>query len=142
MTSPPSGLPAGFIDPADPRQIAPVLAGVLRELGWPALTDLLARIPGFVLEPGQPRRGFRRATPGRLTAGENVFVLTIPLVCEHVVGGIVLSRTQVAADRVPAMLAQGIADASHRFGGVEDASAALSAMRDLVGPGGSSDPWA
>jgi hypothetical protein len=132
--SPPSPLPEGFIDPVDPSQTTPILASVLRELGWPGLIDLLTRIPGFQLDAGRPGRGLRRSTPGRLTAGENVFVLATPLICEHVVGGIVLSRSEVSAGAAPALLAKLIAETTRRLGQVDDASAALSAIRDIVAP--------
>ena len=63
---------------------------------------------------------------------ENCLALTDPLVLEHVVGGVVLSRDSLRPGDLPGILARLIADHARREAVVDDAAVALSAVRDTA----------
>jgi hypothetical protein len=132
-------LPDGFVDPHDTAQVTAVLDAVLRSAGPVGLLDLLARIPGVRVEAGVPKGFLRAAVPASSWLGqENQLVLndaTPPaLVLQHVVGGITLSRETLPPNGTAALIARLLSTTIAENGGLEDASAALTAHRDLFGP--------
>jgi hypothetical protein len=135
-------LPEGFVDPQDTEQVTAVLDAVLRSAGPAGLLDLLARMPGVRVEAGVTKGFLRAAVPASTWLGpENQLVLndatgsTQPtLVLQHVVGGITLSRETLPPNGTATLVARLLAETLAENGGVEDASAALTAHRDLFGP--------
>jgi hypothetical protein len=125
-------LPAGFVDPRDPAQVAPVLAAALKQLGLAGLVELLARVPGLAIDPGRPGGALRRAIAPSVVNGTEVLRFTAPASREHVVGGIVLSRAPVTAAELPGWLAGACRDAVTATGDPDDASIALTAARDAM----------
>jgi hypothetical protein len=130
------GVPAGFVDPQDRAEVAAVLRATLDRLGMPGLVDLLTRVPGVRIDPGQAPGVIRRARPARVVGGEQVVVLGRPVVCEHVVGGIVLSRAPVRPADLPDLLAGVVYDAVAGSGDVGPASIVITSVRDALGAGG------
>jgi hypothetical protein len=132
-------LPDGFVDPHDTAEVTAVLDGVLRSTGPAGLLDLLARIPGVRVEAGVPKGFLRAAVPASTWLGpENQLVLNDArphaLVLQHVVGGITLSRETLPPTGSAALVARLLSTTVAEYGGVEDASAALTAHRDLLRP--------
>ncbi|MGI8578338.1 MAG: hypothetical protein ACR2KG_10580 [Nocardioidaceae bacterium] len=125
-------LPAGYVDPLDPAQVAPVLRSAHRQLGLTGLLELLARVPGMTVEPERPGGALRRPLAASVTGGQDVVRLTTPATREHVVGGIVLSRTDVPPAQLPALLALACRDAVLAEGEVMEASIALTSARDAM----------
>ena len=128
-------LPEGYVDPTDAAAVAAVLRAVAAVGGLDAVADLLARLPGTRTEPGDPGGLFRRAVPASVWIGpEWCWTRTSPPELLQVVGGIALHRQPVEVGTVGEALARVVADLVRRTGGVADASAALTAARDLALP--------
>jgi hypothetical protein len=112
---------------------------VLSTSGPTGLFELLARLPGVRLDPGSPKGFLRAAVPPSAWIGtENQLVVADrtsgpALVHQHVVGGIVLAREDLAPTRAPATVARLLTTAVVDVAGVQDASAVLSAHRDAFG---------
>lgn len=132
-----AGIPAGFVDPLDAAQVAAVLRAALERLGMAGLVELLTRIPGMRIDPGQAGGLFRTARPARVLAGEEeVVALSQPVVREHVVGGIVLGRSTVRPAEVPDLLAWAVCRAVADYGDAGQASVVLTSARDAIGAAG------
>jgi hypothetical protein len=127
-------LPDGFVDPLDRDQVSAVLAAVRASLDQGGLLDLLARLPGLTVDPGRPGKLLRAAVAPSITGGDDVVRLATPVIREHVVGGVVLSRTPVPASGLATVLAGMVCRAVRRDGTREDVSVALTAARDAVAP--------
>ena len=124
-------VPQGYVDPADPQQVAVVLAAVLGVLGVPGLGDLLGRIPGSRLEPARPGGFLRTGVPASvwLTA-EHQLVLTDPVEHAHVVGGVVLARDTLPPGRLPDVVARVVVAAIRAQGSRAEAAVVLTAARE------------
>jgi hypothetical protein len=131
-----ASLPEGYVDPTDPVAVAAVLQATVDTGGLDAVSDLLARLPGTRQTPAVPR-GFRRAAaPAAIWLGaETCWSCTAPPTLLHVVGGVVLHHETVEAGEVAVALSRVVADLVRRIGAVADASAALTAARDLAAGG-------
>ncbi|HSY16459.1 MAG TPA: hypothetical protein VK816_10750 [Jatrophihabitantaceae bacterium] len=127
-----AGLPAGFVDPLDLEQVTAVFAAARTQLGIAGLVELVARVPGIVVDPGRPARRLQRAIPATVSSGQDMLRFSEPIRREHVVGGVVISRADVPAGKVAAQLAQMCRDAIEEAGQAEDASVALTAARDAL----------
>lgn len=125
-------LPAGFIDPLDPAQVTPVLRSARSQLGIDGLVELLARVPGLTVEPERAGGPLRRSVPASVTGGQDVVRLTTPATREHVVGGIVLSRTPIPPAQLPALLALVCRDGVLSTGEIMEASLVLTSARDAM----------
>jgi hypothetical protein len=109
-------LPDGFVDPLDRDQVTAVLAAVRASLDQRGLLDLLARLPGLTVDPGRPGKLLRAAVAPSITGGDDVVRLATPVIREHVVGGVVLSRTPVPASGLATVLAGMVCRAVRRDG--------------------------
>ena len=126
-------LPEGYVDPTDPVAVGAVLDATARTGGLEAVTDLLQRLPGTRTTPGTPKAFLRAAVPAAVWLGsESCWSATAPPTLLHVVGGVVLQRTEVHPGDVAGALGRVVADLVRRTGAVADASAALTAARDLA----------
>jgi hypothetical protein len=133
-------LPPGYVDPRDTTRVTAVLEAVVAQVGLPGVLDLLASIPGTRVDPGSPK-GFLRAAvaPSTWVGLEHRLVLVSAPVGDqledhHVVGGVTLARDTLTRDHVAGVVARLIASAVAAAGTDQDASAALTAYRDLYGP--------
>jgi len=126
-----SGLPSGFVDPADPAAVAVVLRATVKRLGLSGLIELLTQVPGLRIEPGRPAGRLRRGEPAKVLGDDYRIVLSTPAVREHLVGGIVLSRQSVPAVELPGLLARVVQEAV-AGSGVSEASVALTSVRDAL----------
>jgi hypothetical protein len=126
-------LPEGYVDPTDPTAVGAVLDATVRSAGLDAVTDLLVRLPGTRTTPAV-RKGFLRpAVPAAVWLGpESCWSCTTPPTLLHVVGGVVLHRSEIHPGDVADALGRVVADLVRRTGGVADASAALTAARDVA----------
>lgn len=122
------------VDPHDVAAVAAVLDGTWRATGPGGLGDLLARLPGARLVPGTPGRLFRPALPGGVQVGAEHFwtLTTEPVVDQHVVGGVVLSRTPVPAPRLGELLAVQVVELVREHRSAPEAALVLSAARDVL----------
>ncbi len=127
-----SGLPSGFVDPADAVAVAEVLRGTAAQLGLTGLVELLTQVPGLRIEPGRPAGRLRRGEPAQVLGADYRIVLSTPAVREHLVGGIVLSRQSVPAAELAGLLARVVQEAVAGSGGVSEASVALTSVRDAL----------
>lgn len=122
-----------FVDAGDSQAVAEVMRRALPAVGLDGMLVQLGDLPGFRLEPAQPRGLLRAAVPARLHQGDQTVesgregVLLL-----HVVRGIVLSREQLQEGRLPEVLSSMLARAVRDTGGADAASAALTALRDAV----------
>ncbi len=133
MTTP---LPEGYVDPTDPDAVGHVLAATAQTGGLSAVADLLARLPGISVTPAVAKGFLRPAVPSAIWLGsEYCWSSTQPPTLLHVVGGVVLHRTVVETGEVAEALGRVVADLVRRTGSVVDASAALTAARDLAARG-------
>jgi hypothetical protein len=131
-----AALPEGYVDPLDPVAVGAVLDATVRTSGLEAVTDLLRRLPGVRTTPGVSKGFLRPAVPAAVWLGaEYCWSSTAPPTLLHVVGGVVLQRTEMHPVEVAEALARVVADLVRRTGEVGDASAALTAARDLAGGG-------
>jgi hypothetical protein len=135
-----SDLPEGFVDPQDIAEVTAVLDGVLAGSGPAGLFDLLARLPGVRMDPGAAKGFLRAAVPPSAWIGaENQLVLAdagpggASLTLQHVVGGVTLAREALAPARTAEVVARLVSTAVRDHGNAQDASAALTAHRDLFG---------
>ncbi len=127
-----AGLPSGFVDPTDPVELAAILRETVDRLGMAGVVNLLAQVSGVRIEPGRPAGLLRRAEPARLHAGEARLILAAPVVREHVVGEIVLSRQPLPAGDVPYVLAGLVSAAVAAAGTSSQASVVITAFRDAL----------
>jgi hypothetical protein len=126
-------LPDGFVDPTDPVAVGAVLDATVRAAGLDAVTDLLARLPGTRTTPAVPRGFLRPAVPAAVWLGpESCWSCTSPPTLLHVVGGVVLHRAEIHPGEVAEALGRVVADLVRRTGASADASAALTAARDVA----------
>jgi hypothetical protein len=126
------GLPDGFVDPLNQDQVAAVLAAVRASLGQPGLLDLLMRLPGLTVDPGRAGKLLRGAVAPSVSAGDDIVRFATPVIREHVVGGVVLSRTPVSVTGLSTVLAAMVSESVRRDGAREDVSVVLTAARDAV----------
>jgi hypothetical protein len=126
-------LPDGYVDPTDASDVGAVLDATARTAGLDAVTDLLLRLPGIRSTPAVPRGFLRPAVPAAVWLGpESCWSCTTPPTLLHVVGGVVLHRAEIQPGDVADALGRVVADLVRRTGGVADASAALTAARDVA----------
>ena len=126
-------LPEGYVDPTDPMAVGAVLDATVRSAGLDAVTDLLARLPGTRTMAAVPKGFLRQAVPAAVWLGqESCWSCTTPPTLLHVVGGVVLHRSEIHPGDVADALGQVLADLVRRTGEVADASAALTAARDVA----------
>ncbi len=129
-----SSLPEGYVDPTDPAAVGAVLEATVHFGGLDAVTELLARLPGTRLTPAVPKGFLRPAVPAAVWLGtESCWSCTTPPTLLQVVGGVVLHRQEVEPGEVADALSRLVTDLVRRTGGVGDASAALTAARDVAG---------
>jgi hypothetical protein len=133
-------LPAGYVDPRDTVLVTAVLEAVVAQAGLAGVLDLLASIPGTRVDPGSPKGFLRPAVaPSTWVGSEHRLVLVSDPVGDrledhHVVGGVTLARDALTRDRAPGVVARLIASSVGDAGTDQDASAALTAYRDLYAP--------
>ncbi len=128
-----SSLPDGYVDPTDPTAIGAVLRATVDTGGLDAVTDLLGRLPGTKQTPPVSKGFLRAAVPAAVWLGpENCWSCTEPPTLLHVVSGVVLHREVVDRGQVAAALSRVVADLVRRTGAVADASAVLTAARDVA----------
>jgi hypothetical protein len=128
-----TALPEGYVDPTDPVAVGAVLDATVQAAGLDAVTDLLARLPGTRTTAAVAKGFLRPAVPAAVWLGpESCWSCTTPPTLLHVVGGVVLQRTEVHPGDVAGALSRVVADLARRTGGVADASAALTAARDVA----------
>jgi hypothetical protein len=126
-------LPDGYVDPTDALAVGAVLDATVRTAGLDAVTDLLARLPGTRTTPAVPRGFLRPAVPAAVWLGpESCWSCSSPPTLLHVVGGVVLHRSEIHPGDVAEALGRVVADLVRRTGAVADASAALTAARDVA----------
>ena len=126
-------LPPGYVDPTDAVAVAEVVGATVATGGLSAVTDLLGRLPGTRTTAEVPRGILRQGVPAAVWLGvESCWSCTEPPTLLHVVNGVVLHREQVEPGEAAALLGRVIADLVRRSGLVEDASAVLTAARDLA----------
>ncbi len=128
-----ASLPDGYVDPTDPVAVGAVLDATARTAGLEAVSDLLQRLPGTRTTPGTPKAFLRPAVPAAVWLGpESCWSCTTPPTLLHVVGGVVLHRSQIEPGEVAEALGRVVTDLVRRTGQVADASAALTAARDVA----------
>jgi hypothetical protein len=126
-------LPPGYVDPTDAAAVAEVVAATVSTGGLDAVSDLLARLPGTRVT-AEVRKGLLRpAVSAAVWLGtESCWSRTQPPTLLHVVNGVVLHREEVEPGEAPGLLARVVVDLVRRTGAVGDASAVLTAARDLA----------
>lgn len=129
-------VPAGYVDPTDPDEIRAVLTAVLDVDGAPGVFDLIGRMPGASVREGTPGGLFRRAEPPTIWLGDEHQFTLVDSALEHghVVRGVVLQHERLRGGGLADSIAQVLARHLSDNGGAGDASAALTAIRDLVTP--------
>jgi hypothetical protein len=128
-----SDLPEGYVDPADPAAVADVVRAVVTSGGVGAVTDLVARLPGVRLAAAVPKGFLRPAVPAAIWLGtEYCWSATDPPTLLHVVNGVVLHRDPVEPGEAPEVLGRLVPELVRRTGARDDASAVLSAARDVA----------
>lgn len=129
-------LPAGYVDPSDAGEIQAVLAAVFQVEGAAGVFDLLGRMPGARIQEGTTGGRLRRPEPPTVSLGDEHQFTLVDSVLEHghIVRGVVLQRERMRGGDLASSIAQVIARHVADSGGVADASAALTAIRDLVTP--------
>jgi hypothetical protein len=126
-------LPEGYVDPTDPDAVAEVVRSTVRTAGLTAVTDLLGRLPG-VRVAAEVSKGFLRAgVPAGVWLGTDYcWSATDPPTLLHVVNGVVLHREVVDPGEAPDLLGRIVPDLVRRSGELADASAVLTAARDVA----------
>lgn len=121
------------IDPQDQSAVARLLSRVVAVLGIAGVSDLLLRIPGTRLVPATAKRFLTPASPASVWIGtEHQLVLTDPPTHVQSVGGVVLHRDTVLPGELPGVLAPLIARMVHDYNCQESATAALSAVAEVI----------
>lgn len=129
-----ASLPEGYVDPTDPAAVGTVLRATVDFGGLDAVSELLARLPGTRLTAAVPKGFLRAAVPAAIWLGsETCWSCTAPPALLQVVGGVVLHRRVIEPGEVAEALSRVVTDLVRRTGGVGDASAALTAARDVAG---------
>jgi hypothetical protein len=129
-------LPDGYVDPTDAYAVRAVLDATVRTAGVDAVTDLLRRLPGTRSTPAAPRGFLRAAVPAAVWLGpESCWSCTSPPTLLHVVGGVVLHRSELHPGDVAEALGGVVAEMVRRTGELAEASAALTAARDVASDG-------
>jgi hypothetical protein len=127
-------LPAGYVDPLDQAAVAEVVRVTVQTGGLTAVADLLARLPGTRTAPEVPKGFLRPAVPAAIWLGaETCWSSTEPPTLLQVVGGVVLHRTVVSAGEAPELVGREVTDLVRRTGASADASAVLTAAREVAG---------
>lgn len=128
-----TSLPDGFVDPTDVSAVGSVLAATVDTGGLASVQDLLIRLPGTKVVPAVSKGFLRAGVPLAVWLGnETCWSATDPPTLLHVVGGVVLSRTDVQPGEVAGVLAPVVAELARRTGQVADAAAVLTAARDVT----------
>jgi hypothetical protein len=128
-----SDLPEGYVDPTDPEAVAAVVRSTVQVSGLAAVTDLVARLPGVRLAAAVPKGFLRPAVPAAIWLGtEYCWSATDPPTLLHVVGGVVLHRDPVEPVEAQDVLGRLVPDLVRRTGARDDASAVLTAARDVA----------
>jgi hypothetical protein len=131
-----ASLPEGYVDPTDPAAVAAVLQATLATGGLDAVTHLLSRLPGTRSVPAVSKGFLRAAVPAQIWLGpESCWSCTDPPTLLHVVGGVVLHREVFHPGTVLDALSRVVADLVRRTGAIGDASAVITAARDLAASG-------
>ncbi len=126
-------LPPDYVDPTDVTAVVEVVRATVATGGLAAVTDLLARLPGVRTTAAVPRGFLRPGVPAAVWLGsESCWSCTEPPTLLHVVGGVVLHREVVEPGEAPQLLGRLVADLAQRSGAIADASAVLTAARDLA----------
>ena len=127
------------MDPLSAVDVERILASALAQ---PAGTELvfgaLGKVPGVEYEPGREGGRFRAATRPVLRVGDWTFSpvkQATALEVGHMVRGVVLSRTTVAAAEAAAKLAPAVLDVARRQGdeAQEYAQSVFGALGELLG---------
>jgi hypothetical protein len=127
-----TALPEGYVDPTDPAAVAAVVRAVVASAGLAAVTDLIGRMPGVRTTPAVAKGFLRPAVPAAIWLGsEYCWSCSEPPTLLHVVNGVVLHRDEVEPGEAPDLLGRLVPDLVRRTGAVADASAALTAARDV-----------
>lgn len=128
-----SQLPPEYVDPTDAEAVADVIRATVHAGGLDAVTDLLRRLPG-TRATAEVRRGLlRQAVPAAVWLGaEQCWSCTRPPTLLHVVGGVVLHHRDVDPGDAPGLLGPVVAELTRRTGATADASAVLTAARDVA----------
>jgi hypothetical protein len=128
-----TALPEGYVDPTDASAVAAVVRVVVETEGLAAVTDLLGRLPGVRATAAVPKGFLRAGVPAAIWVGsENCWSATEPPTLLHVVNGVVLHRAPVEPGEAPDLVARLVTDLVRRTAAVDDASAVLTAARDLA----------
>jgi hypothetical protein len=126
-------LPEGYVDPTDPGAVAAVVLSTLRAGGMTAVTDLVGRLPGVRVAAAVPKGFLRASVPAAYWLGpEYSWSCTEPPTLLHAVNGVVLHREVVDPGEAPGLLGRLVPELVRRSGEVLDASAVLTAARDLA----------
>jgi hypothetical protein len=128
-----SDLPEGYVDPTDPEAVAAVVRSTVQASGLAGVTDLVARLPGVRLAAAVPKGFLRPAVPAAIWLGTDYcWSATDPPTLLHVVNGVVLHRDPVEPVEAPDVLGRLVPDLVRRTGARDDASAVLTAARDVA----------
>jgi len=126
-------LPPEYVDPTDLAAVVEVVRATVATGGLGSVTDLLTRLPGVRTTAAVPRGFLRPAVPAAVWLGtESCWSCTEPPTLLHVVNGVVLHREVVEPGEAPQLLGRVIADLVRRTGAIADASAVLTAARDVA----------
>jgi hypothetical protein len=129
-----TSLPEGYVDPGDPEAVAAVVRATVETGGLVAVGDLLARLPGTSTTAEVPKGFLRAGVPASIWLGpEHCWSATEPPTLLHVVNGVVLHREAVDPGEAGPLLGRIVAELVRRTGAVADASAVLTAARDVAG---------
>jgi len=127
-------LPEGYVDPTDVAAVGAVIRSVVETGGLAAVTDLLGRLPGVKSTAAVPKGFLRAGVPAAVWLGpEYCWSCTEPPTLLHVVNGVVLHREVVERGEAPDLLGRLLPDLVRRTGAAGDASAVLTAARDIAG---------
>jgi hypothetical protein len=133
---PVTGLPEGYVDPTDPEAVAAVVLSTVQTGGLGAVTDLVGRLPGVRVTAAVPKGFLRAGVPAAYWLGPDYcWSCTDPPTLLHAVNGVVLHREVVEPGEAPALLGRLVPELVRRSGELLDASAVLSAARDLAADG-------
>ena len=123
----------GFVDARDPASVEAVLQQALPVVGLDGVILQLAGVPGLQVTPGRARAVFRPAVPASVSYGDRTLrVAPGSAQLVHVVGGIALAADPVTPSALPGVLAALVARAVDGYGGADQASVLLTALRDAV----------